>query len=136
MDLDQSGNSWQKVRAYLGPSLGWVDCQVKPSVTLTTAQTYNVQPGDSIIFVRAMGSVIINLPDVKAWVQEIAYMPATGFERALWVKDLGNAASFPIVINPFGTQSIDTLQQPFTIYQNRQIVRLYPFNDMSGWYSG
>jgi hypothetical protein len=136
MDLDQSGHSWQIVKAYLGPSLGWVECRVNPSITLTAAQTYNVQPGDSIIFVQVAGNVIINLPDVRAWVQETAYIPATGFERAVVVKDLGNAAFFPIIINPFGTQSIDALAQPFTIYQNRQLVRFFPFNDMSGWYSG
>jgi len=136
MDLDQSGNAWQRARTYLGPTLGWLDVQVKPTRFITTAGTYTVAPGDSVIFVNVAGAVTINLPDVRLWVNEYAYQPATGFERAIWIKDLGNAAAFPIQIVPFGTQKIDKTLATMTIVQNRQLVRLYPFNELDGWWSG
>jgi hypothetical protein len=137
MDLDQSGNGWQVARVYLGPSLGWVNVQIKPTRLVTAAGTSSILPGDSIILVNATGAVALNLPDVRLWVQEPAYQPATAFERVLYIKDLGgNAAANPITITPFGTQTIDLLAQNFTIVQNRQVIRLYPLNDLSGWWVG
>lgn len=135
-DLDQSGQSYQQIRVYLGPSLGWVTVRIKPETQVTTA-TYSVQAGDSILMVNRAGVVTIQLPSVAVWVKENFYNPSTGFERALWIKDLGgNAAAFNITINPFGTEKIDNLQQAFTIVQNRQLLRLYPLNSLEGWYSG
>jgi hypothetical protein len=137
MDLDQSGHSWQKVRAFLGPTLGWVDMHVMPTRNITVAGSYPVLPGDAVILVQAAGSVTILLPDVRVWVQETAYQPATAFGRELWIKDLGgNALSFPITVTPFGTQTIDMLAQSFSIIQNRMLLRLYPLNDLTGWFSG
>jgi hypothetical protein len=111
MDLDQSGNGWQVARVYLGPSLGWVYVQIKPTRTITAAGTSSILPGDSIILVNVAGAVALNLPDVRQWVQEPAYQPATAFERVLYIKDLGGfAAANPITITPFGTQTIDLYQ--------------------------
>ena len=136
-DLDQSSNSWQKVRTWLGPTLGWVDTQVKASRAITLAGAYQIFPGDSVIFVNVAGAVTLNLPDVRLWIQEPAYQPATGFERAIWIKDLGgNAASFPITITPFSVQTIDLLNTPFQVVVNRQLIRLYPLNDQTGWWVG
>jgi hypothetical protein len=95
-----------------------------------------VAPGDSVIFVNVAAAITINLPDVRLWVNEIAYQPATGFERAIWIKDLGNAGAFPITIHPFFGQVIDNLAQSFQIVQNRQLLRLYPFNELTGWWTG
>ncbi|HEX4500633.1 MAG TPA: hypothetical protein VH187_05585 [Scandinavium sp.] len=137
LDLDMSGSSWHKSKVYLGPSLGWKEVQVKPTTLVTSLGTYFVTPGDSIILVNAVGGVTIQLPDVVQWVQEIAYQPATGFERAIWIKDLGgNAAASNIIVAPFGAQTIDLLVQSFIMVQNRQLLRLYPLNDLTGWYSG
>jgi hypothetical protein len=136
-DLDQSGNAWHKARTWLGPTLGWADTQVKPTRLITIAGTYQVFTGDSVIFVNIGGLVTLVLPDVRLWIQEPASQPATGFERAIWVKDLGgNAASFPITIAPFGTQTIDLLSTPFQVVVNRQLIRLYPLNDQTGWWVG
>jgi hypothetical protein len=138
MDADQSGQSQgQKVRVYNGPSLGWVETQVKPARTITVAGTFAVLPGDSIILVNVAGSVTLTLPDVIAWCRSPGYEPASGFERAIWVKDLGgNAGAFPITITPFGSQSID-LFGSFQIVQNRQLLRLYPRQiELTGWFSG
>jgi hypothetical protein len=137
VDLDQGGLTYQKTRVYLGPSLGWVEVQVMPSQAITAVGSYTLVAGASMVMVNVAGLVTINLPDVSKWLLEVAYQPATGFERAIWVKDLGgNAAAFNITIHPFGTQKIDNLQQDFTIVQNRQLIRLYPMNDLSGWFVG
>ena len=136
-DLDQSGSSWQKVRAWQGPSLGWVEVQVKPSRTINVGGSYQVFPGDGVIFVNVAAAVTLVLPDVKLWVNEFAYQPATAFERAIWIKDLGgNAATFPITIQTPVGQSIDAITPPYTISVSRQLARLYPLNDLSGWWVG
>jgi len=60
----------------------------------------------------------------------------TPFERALWVKDVsGFAVTNNIIINPFGSQTIDG-QISYTLAANFGIVRLYPRNDLQGWYVG
>lgn len=136
-DLDQSGNGYQRVNVNLGPSLGWTTVFVKPELNVTAAGSTTLSAGDSIVLVNVAGLVTILLPDVSKWVQENFYRPSTGFERAVWIKDVGgHAAAFNITITPFGAQTIDGLAQNFTIVQNRQILRLYPLNDRSGWYSG
>jgi hypothetical protein len=135
VDLDQSGSSWQKAKTYLGPSLGWVDTQVGPTRLITVPGTYLILPGDSTIFVNAPGIVTILLPDVKAWIQEPAYQPATGFSRLITVKDFGgNAGSYPIAIQPFGTQKIDGQQMSVSLNQAHQSVGVLPTNDLTGWW--
>jgi len=135
MDLDQSGNTFQGVRVFLGPSLGWVQVRVRPERYITAAGTYAVTPDDGVILVNVAGAVTFNLPDVRLWVSEFAYNPATAFERAIWIKDLGgNAAQFNIQINPFGLQGIDTANSPYIISVAYSIARLYPLSDLSGWF--
>ncbi len=136
-DLDQSGQTFQWVYVNLGPTLGWVKTLVKPSQEITSAGTTTLGSGASLVFVNVAGAVTILLPDVRSWLKEAQYQPATGFERAIWIKDLGgNAATFNITVTPFSTQTIDLLAQSFTILQTRQLLRLYPLNDLSGWFSG
>lgn len=137
MDLDQGGFTYQKVRVWMGPSLGWVDQQVKPNFNIVTAGTFALPAGTSIVLINVAGLVTVNLPSVSAWLKEPAYNPMTAFERALWIKDLGgNAQAFNITVTPFGSDKIDNLGISFTIVQNRQLLRLYPLNDLSGWMSG
>jgi hypothetical protein len=136
-DLDQSGTAFQKVRTYLGPSLGWVEKFVKPTLLVTTPGTTTLMTGVSVVLVNVAGLVTINLPDVRAWYAENACLPVTALERSIWIKDFGgHAQAFNISVVPFGTQTIDLLAQAFTLIQNRQLLRLWPINDMSGWFSG
>lgn len=135
-DLDQSGNGYQQVRVFLGPSLGWTMQAVKRELDVTAAGSTTITPGSSLILVNCSGLVTLLLPDVTKWVQENAYLPATGFERAVIIKDIGgHAAAFNITVTPFGAQKIDGLAQSFTIVQNRQLLRLFPLNDQTGWAS-
>lgn len=137
VDVDQGGQFSQKARVYLGPSLGWVEQRVRPEVYITIAQTYQMLPGDSVVMVNVAGNVTVNLPDVQAWLRENAAMPMTGFERAIWIKDLGgNAQLFPITVVQFSGQRIDSLLTNYTIISNRALLRLYPIYDLSGWFAG
>jgi hypothetical protein len=142
LDPDQSGNSWQKVRVYLGPTLGWSETLVRPTRNITSPGSFPIVPGESIVLVNVAGSVTLLLPDVKTWVSQVASQPATGFERSIWVKDLGgNASVFPITIVPFpigmGSQTIDLIAASFTIVQNHQMLRLYPKQpELNGWWAG
>lgn len=134
MDQDQGGHGFQRVRAYLGPSLGWVEELVQPTTHLTTAGTYVVQPGDSVILVDVAAAVTIDLPDVRLWMQQTAYQPGTAFDRSITIKDFGgNASNFNIVIAPFGQQAIDNIQTSIVVSVSRSTVKLLPLNDMTGW---
>lgn len=135
-DLDKGGGYAQKMRSYFGPSLGWLDEYILPQGTITSAGTFSVDPGTSLVLVDVAGLVTLNLGDVNLFLQLTSVQPANGIERCVWIKDYGgNAAAFNITINPFGTQKIDKLTQ-LIIGQNRQIVRLYPIRDASGWFVG
>jgi hypothetical protein len=98
--------------------------------------TYDVAPGTGVVLVDSIGAVTINLPDVKKWVQETAYMPATGFERAIVVKDLGgNAATANITVKSASGQFIDKTIASIVMASANQVLCLLPLRDMSGWYN-
>ncbi len=134
VDLDKSGHGFQRVRTYLGPTLGWKDEQVKPSTDITVGGLYQVQPGDSVLLVDVPAAVTIALPNLLRWVPQRNDQPATGFEKSITIKDLGgNAANFNIVIFPFGQQAIDNIQQSVLISDAYGTLKLLPLIDMSGW---
>lgn len=136
-DTDQGGDYVQWMRVWRGPSLGWSMVQIKPPQSITAAGTTTLTAGSSIVLVNVAGLVTVNLPDVSKWLQESANQPSNAFEGAIWIKDFGgNAAAFNITVHPFTAQKIDNLAQDFVIVQNRQLLRLYPLNDLTGWYSG
>lgn len=133
-DQDQSGKGFHKVRAYLGPSLGWTEDAVLPETHIETAGVYKVHPGDSWLLVDVAALVTIELPDVVEWISQRANQPATGFARSITIKDIGaNASNFPISIKPFGLQAIDDLAQTITMTVSRASLTLVPLYDFSGW---
>ena len=136
-DFDQSGiNFAHGTKVYLGPSLGWVQQQIKPETFVTAPGTVQLSGGAGVILVKVAGLVTILLPDVATWVRESAYFQATAFERAIWIKDLGgNASAFNITVTPFGAQQIDGVPASYIIIQNFMLLRLYPLFDFTGWYS-
>jgi len=92
--------------------------------------------GTSLVLVNVAGLVVVNLPDVQLWMIELASRPQTAFDRSIWVKDIGgHAGAFPIVVDAFGAQTIDT-QATYTISTNYGVVRLYPLEDLTGWFVG
>lgn len=136
-DLDKSGNTVQKTEVYLGPSLGWVEAYVNPARFITSAGSAQLILGDCVVFVNVAGLVTILLPDLTQWLTQFKMRSPIGtFGDYIYIKDYGgNAAAFNITVTPFGTQRIDNLAQSFTIGQNRQLLRLYPLADASGWAS-
>src|SRR6516225_9673147 len=123
-DLDQSGSSWHRIRSWLGPSLGWVETQSLPTLSITLAGTYSLPGGTGVVLVNVAGSVTLLLPNVVFWIKEPAYQPAAPFNRTIWIKDLGgNAGISPITITPFGTQAIDTVAGNLILSVNHGIYR-------------
>jgi hypothetical protein len=136
-DLDQSGTSFQRVRVYSGPTLGWMDVYDKPSQVVTLAGTTTLIGPVGTVLVNVAGAVTLNLPMVASYIQQSFGMPAVPFERLITVKDIGgNANTFHITIVPNGTDKIDGVNANSIIATNFGVTRFYPLNDMSGWYSG
>jgi hypothetical protein len=134
IDTDKSGHGFQKQKVWLGPSLGWAEEYVQPSTLITTGPTYAVQPGDGMLLIDVPAGITINLPDVKAWFQQVANQPATGWNRQICVKDFGgNAEIGNIVIQPFGSQRIDEHIGTTAITINNSVLLLVPNIDLSGW---
>ena len=130
-DLDQGGYGYQRIRTYLGPSLGWIDELVQPATEITVGGIYDVKAGDSLILVD-QPPLSDQSSDVTKWVQQPGYQPATAL-RSINYQDLGhNAANFNIVVAPFGEQSIDNLKQ-----RRFFLLLAQPLSgsliDMSGW---
>jgi hypothetical protein len=136
-DLDQGGNTLQKTRVYLGPTLGWVEAYINPARFITSGGSTQLVLGDCVIFVNVAAVVTILLPDLIQWLTQFKQRSPIGiFGDYVYIKDFGgNAAAFNITVTPFGSQKIDNLAQSFTIGQNRQLLRLYPLADASGWAS-
>ena len=131
-NLDR-GIVYQAIMAYLGPTLGWVKAFVLPM--RETGVSGLILPADNAVLCTAGGITLI-LPDVALWVKEPHYQPYAPFDRSLWIKDIsGSAGVSPITVTPFAGQFIDFLSS-FQIISNRGILRLYPLQDLTGWFSG
>jgi len=134
-DLDQSGNSYQDVDVYLGPSLGWTTVRVRPETLVTVGGSTTLLPDASVVLVNVAATVTLNLPNVATWVKEIGARPTTAFERSIYIKDFGqNAGTFNITVHPFAGQRIDGSLSDYVINNTGQMLRLYALNDFSGWY--
>ena len=136
-DLDKGGAYSQKLRAYFGPTLGWQDEYILPQVTILAGGTINLPAGVALLLIDVAALVTINLPSAIEVLQQTSYQPANGIERSIWIKDFGaHAAAFNITINPFGAEKFDKTLTQLIIGQNRQLVRLYPLGDGTGWFVG
>jgi len=137
VDLDQGGSFAQQLKVYMGPTIGWVMFQVNPELDVTSAAALVIQPFTSRVLLKA-AVTSITLPDVSAWMKAPFQQYTSGFDRSLWIKDFsGSAQANNITITGFnaGAQKIDGLSS-FKIISNHALLRLYPLNDLSGWYSG
>lgn len=138
-DLDKSGNAYQRALINLGPTLGGFIVNVQPlaQLNVTVAGSTTLDSNANLVMVNVNGSVTLLLPSVITWLTAALQLNLNIYSGAIWIKDLGgHAAAFPITVTPFGAQKIDNLAQSFTIVQNRQLIRLYPLSDLSGWFSG
>jgi hypothetical protein len=137
VDLDKGGAYAQKQKVWFGPTLGWLDEFGLPSVTIISGGVTAVPAGVALLLVDVAATVTLNLPSALVVLQQTAYQPANGIERSIWIKDFGgNAAAFNITINPFGAEKFDKTLTQLVMGQNRQLVRLYPLGDGTGWFIG
>jgi hypothetical protein len=108
--------------------------RVKPEFYITAGGSYTLGPDNGVVLVNTPAAVTLNLPDVTQWMNEPFGQPVTAFERTIWVKDLGGyAGSFPITVQAFPSQKIDTAISA-TINTFFRVLRLYPLPDRSGWF--
>lgn len=136
-DLDKGGAYAQVQRVWFGPTLGWKDEFVLPQVTITSGGVTVVPPGVALLLIDVAATVTLNLPSALVVLQQTSYAPANGIERSIWIKDFGgNAAAFNITVNPSGAEKFDKTLTQLIIGQNRQLVRLYPLGDGTGWFVG
>jgi hypothetical protein len=90
----------------------------------------------ALLLVNTPAAVTLTLPDVTKWMNEAFGQPVTAFERTVWIKDLGGyAGSFPITVNAFPGQKIDTANSAM-VNTFFGALRLYPLVDQSGWFIG
>ena len=137
LQTDQGGSNYQRVRAYLGPTLGWVELPVVPELIITSAAALTIPAYASRILLSAAVKAIA-LPSVSQWM--LASLPlanTAAFDRSIWIKDyIGDASSgAPIVVTPNGSDTIDGLSS-FSIITPSDLIRLYPMTSLAGWYVG
>lgn len=134
---DQGGSNCQYVRTWLGPTLGWAMLPVMAEMVVTVGGTLTLSPYTSRVLLKIASPSII-LPLVKKWVSANPIQGnQSGFDRSIWIKDLGYNASgiSPIVVSPTSPDTIDGLAS-FTIITPGSIIRLYPLTSLDGWYVG
>lgn len=137
-DLDKSGNVSQVAKVILGPTIGNVLLPIIPETFVNVGPSYVCQPFDSRILLNATVTPVtsVTLPDVTKWVLAPFQENRASFERSIWVKDFAyKATTNPITITPFAGQFIDGLPS-FQIVTEGLLIRLYPLNDLTGWFVG
>jgi hypothetical protein len=99
LDLDQGGTSREWVRAWRGPSVGWIWVPLRNVLQVTAAGTYALDPSTSLVEVNVNGAVTIVLPsavDPGAGPQAI---PGLFAKNPITVVDIGGFAQInPITI--------------------------------------
>lgn len=132
-DLDKGGIYTRRVWTNDGPSLGTVFTQILAQTKITIGGTTTLDINTQVALVDFNGSVVIALPAVLSWL----LAPAMPFGTGIWVKDYGGFASQaqPITVIPHGTELIDG-NANYTIINPYALLRLYPLNDLTGWFVG
>lgn len=99
-DLDQGGTSRQWVRAYMGPSVGWIWVPNQNILLITAAGTYTIDRSTSMAQVNVAGAVTVTLPTLATPSGGAQAQPDLFANAPIVIEDIGgNAASFPITIN-------------------------------------
>lgn len=95
-DLDQGGTFRQWIKAYLGPSVGWVQIPSTNVLRITAAGTYQLNLSTTLVEVDVAGAVTIVLPSA----QGSASLGGTGGTTEGATP--GVAAKYPITIVDIG----------------------------------
>lgn len=110
LDLDQGGTVRQYTQVWLGPSVGWVNYPITAILQITSAGTYNISRGTTLIQVAvASGTVTINLPSSLAGNPQA--IPGQSVQTPTIIADILGSAGGALTCNvvPFGTERISGL---------------------------
>ncbi len=133
---DQGGSNCRWVRAWHGPSLGWVEVPVNPEIIITSAATLTLPAYASRVLINAAVKSVL-LPSVAQWMRANLPLAVTAaFDGSIWVKDLAYQASdaSPMVFTPNGSDKIDTFAS-WSMNSPGKLVKFFPMTDLSGWYT-
>lgn len=100
LDLDQGGTSREWIRAYRGPSVGWIWVPIRNVLQVSAAGTYNLDPSVSLVEVNVNGLVTIVLPSAVDPGVGPQALPGLFAKNPVTVVDIGGFASIgnPITI--------------------------------------
>lgn len=98
-DLDQGGTDRQWVRAYMGPSVGYIWVPNQNKLLITATGTYLIDPSTSLVQVNVAAVVTLTLPSLAAPTGGAQAQPNLFAGNPIVIEDLGgNAAAFNITI--------------------------------------
>lgn len=98
-DLDMGGTFRQWVRAYMGPSVGWILVPNQNRLLITAAGTYLIDPSTSLVQVNVAGLVTLTLPTLETPAGGAQAQPNLFASNPIAFEDIGgNAGAFNITI--------------------------------------
>lgn len=111
LDLDQGGTYREKLRVYLGPSIGWTEVSYQAILNVTAVGTTTLLRGTNLILVSVNANgVILQLPSLKASSAGGIAIPPQFAVIPIVICDIGGFAfAHPITILPFGSELISGL---------------------------
>ena len=92
-DLDMGGTSREWVRAYRGPSVGWIWVPVRNVLQVTAAGTYNLDPSTTLVEINVNGLVTVVLPSAVLPTAGPQAQPGLFAQNPVTVVDIGGFAS-------------------------------------------
>lgn len=99
LDLDQGGTSREWVRAYRGPSVGWIWVPLRNVLIVTVAGTYVLDPSTSLVQVNVNGLVTVTLPSSRDPAAGPQTLPGVFARNPITIVDVGGFADAnPITI--------------------------------------
>jgi hypothetical protein len=132
-DLDQGGTSrWTQALGF-GPSVGATTMIAQGVMPILVAGTYFLDPSVDRVEVSCNGAVTIVLYSAFNPTAPAIAVPRPYFQKVVRILDVGGfAATFPIMINPTGSETIIGLPT-FGIFSAFGTASLTPSNLMGGW---
>lgn len=110
LDLDQGGTFRQWIRAYMGPSVGWVNVPIDAVLNITTTGVKTIARGTSLILINVNAAVTINLPSSKASLAGPQALPGQWVINPVTIVDIGGFAGANLYrINPSAGETISSL---------------------------
>jgi hypothetical protein len=93
LDLDQGGTSREWVRAWRGPSVGWIYVPMRNVLMITAAGTYALDPSTSLVEVNVNGLVTVVLPSAVTPTVGPQALPGLFAQNPVTIVDIGGFAS-------------------------------------------